>query len=114
MQLYNDAHSAFVSNLKGTSAGCVLICLLHVPVSILLLKSVQKASAPSYFRDFAYLVTPILLSVTLLADYGYFTSAILLLVGVLKLRRNKGSLYSCPTFRFDLNCISRLTYREEK
>ena len=66
---YKKQHEAFVSNLKGTSVGCILSCLAHAPVLILMIKLVQKTSSPIFFRDMMYLVIPLLLSITILADY---------------------------------------------
>ena len=76
---YKEEHQGFVKNFKGTSAGYVIVCLAHVPASILLLKIVQGSSRPSFLRDLLCLVLPILLNLTLLADYCYFT--IVLLIG---------------------------------
>ena len=77
---YAEEHIAFVSNLKGTSAACVLVCLAHAPLSVLFLKLVQKRKRPLLQRDLLYLVLPILLNLTILADYCYIT--LLLLVGL--------------------------------
>ena len=76
---YKEEHQGFVKNFKGTSAGYVIVCLAHVPASILLLKIVQGSSRPSFLRDFLCIVLPILLNMTLLADYCYLT--IILLIG---------------------------------
>jgi hypothetical protein len=68
---YKSDHEAFVSNLKGTSAGDVIACLGHFPATIILIKMIQKTSIPLYLRDLVYLALPILLSMTILADYSY-------------------------------------------
>ena len=77
---YAEEHIAFVSNLKGTSAACVLVCLAHAPLSVLLLKLVQKRKRPLLQRDLLYLVLPILLNLTILADYCYIT--VLMMLGL--------------------------------
>jgi len=88
-QSYKEVHEAFVSNLKGTSAGDVFVVLVHLPLAILLLKLVQGSSSssssssrPLFLRDFVYLALPLLLSLTVLADLSY-VSAVLLLIGEL-------------------------------
>lgn len=88
---YKEVHEAFVSNLKGTSAGDVFIILVHLPLAILLLKLVQGSSRPLYLRDLMYLALPLLLSLTVLADFSYL-SGVLLLIGelfVLQMRHVK-------------------------
>lgn len=74
---YKQEHEGFVKNFKGTSAGNILCTLAHVPASILLLKIVQGNSQPSFIRDFSCLVLPILLNMTILADYCYLTIVLL-------------------------------------
>lgn len=76
---YKEEHEGFVKNFKGTSAFFVVICLAHLPASILLLKIVQGSSKPLFIRDFVCLVLPLLLNMTILADYCYLT--IFLLIG---------------------------------
>ena len=76
---YKEEHEGFVKNFKGTSAFFVIICLSHLPASILLLKIMQGSSKSSFLRDMLCLVLPILLNMTVLADYCYIT--IFLLVG---------------------------------
>jgi hypothetical protein len=39
----------------------------------MMLKLVQKSSEPLFLRDLAYLVFPLLLTLTILADYSYYT-----------------------------------------
>ena len=70
---YKEEHQGFVKNFKGTSVGNILICLIHVPASILFLKIVQGSSPPSFIRDMFCLILPILLNMTVFADYCYFT-----------------------------------------
>ena len=77
---YKEEHEGFVKNFKGTSAFFVVICLAHLPASILLLKIVQGSSKPLFIRDFVCLVLPLLLNMTILADYCYIT-IFLLIVG---------------------------------
>ena len=76
---YKEEHEGFVKNFKGTSAFFVVICLAHLPASILLLKIIQGSSKPLFIRDFFCLVLPLLLNMTILADYCYIT--IFLLIG---------------------------------
>ena len=76
---YKEEHEGFVKNFKGTSAFFVIICLSHLPASILLLKIMQGSSKSLFVRDMLCLVLPILLNMTVLADYCYIT--IFLLVG---------------------------------
>ena len=77
---YKEEHEGFVKNFKGTSAFFVVICLAHLPASILLLKIVQGSSKPLFIRDFVCLVLPLLLNMTILADYctsrSFFLSAV--------------------------------------
>jgi phosphatidylinositol glycan class W len=75
---YEAEKLAFVSNLKGTSAGCVLVCLAHAPLAVLGLKMVQKRKRPLLQRDALFLVLPVLLNMTLLADYCYWTFVVFL------------------------------------
>ena len=70
---YKEEHEGFVKNFKGTSAFFVVICLAHLPASILLLKIIQGSSKPQFLRDFMCLVLPLLLNMTILADYCYLT-----------------------------------------
>ena len=84
---YKEEHQGFVKNFKGTSAGYVIVCLLHVPASILLLKIVQGSKQPSFLRDFVCLVLPILLNMTILADYCYVTIILLILLEALYILR---------------------------
>ena len=76
---YKEEHEGFVKNFKGTSAFFVVICLAHLPASILLLKITQGSSKPLFIRDFLCLVLPLLFNMTILADYCYLT--IFLLIG---------------------------------
>ena len=70
---YKEEHEGFVKNFKGTSAFFIIICLAHLPASILLLKIVQGSSKPLFIRDLFCLVLPLLLNMTILADYCYIT-----------------------------------------
>jgi hypothetical protein len=70
---YKEEHEGFVKNFKGTSAFFIIICLAHLPASILLLKIVQGSSKPLFIRDMFCLVLPLLLNMTVLADYCYIT-----------------------------------------
>lgn len=84
---YKEEHEAFVSNLKGTSIGCIYFCLSHVPALVLLLKLVQANRRPRLLRDFTFLVIPILLIITLLADQSFWTLPCLLLGEILAINR---------------------------
>mmetsp|Transcript_14027 Transcript_14027/g.20977 ORF Transcript_14027/g.20977 Transcript_14027/m.20977 type:complete len:565 (-) Transcript_14027:11-1705(-) len=70
---YKDEHEAFVSNLKGTSLSCVLVCLAHVPACILLLKLVQAWRRPRILRDLFVLVYPLMFSLTIFSGHGYWS-----------------------------------------
>ena len=74
---YKDEHQAFVSNLKGTSVGCIFVCLAHAPAFILLLKLVQYNRRQRILRDFIFLVIPVLLNMTILADQCYWSLPIM-------------------------------------
>jgi hypothetical protein len=77
---YKEEHEGFMKNFKGTSAACVIVCLAHVPASILLLKIVQGNSKSSFLRDYICLVVPLLLNMTVLADYCYFTLLLMVML----------------------------------
>lgn len=77
---YKEEHEGFMKNYKGTSAACVIVCLAHVPASILLLKIVQGNSKSSFLRDYFCLVAPLLLNMTVLADYCYFTLLLMVML----------------------------------
>jgi hypothetical protein len=86
---YKEEHEAFVSNLKGTSVGCILACFLHIPAVILLLKLIQKKARPRILRDMVYLVIPLLLSLTVLADYSYVSLIIIAIAEIYTLQLQK-------------------------
>ena len=91
---YKEQHEAFVSNLKGTSAACILTCLSHFPIIIIVLKLIQKKSKALYLRDLVYLTIPLLLSFTILADYSYITLLILLILIIYNLQTSQGIIQS--------------------
>lgn len=80
---YKEQHEAFVSNLKGTSLFCVATCLAHVPALLLLTKLLHircglieprvKMPQISAVREYLFFVLPMLLVITVLADYNYLT-----------------------------------------
>lgn len=74
---YKIEHEAFVSNLKGTSIACIIACLLHIPALILLLKIFQTSRRARLIRDYFVFVFPLILTITVLADYNYVTIALL-------------------------------------
>ena len=80
---YRDEHVSFVSNLKGTSIGCIVTCLAHSPCCILLVKLVQRNTKPMLLRDMFYFVIPLLLNMTVLADQCYWTLGILTLIEII-------------------------------
>ena len=91
---YKEQHEAFVSNLKGTSAACILTCLSHFPIIIIVLKLIQKKSKALYLRDLVYLTIPLLLSFTILADYSYITLLILLIFIIYNLQTSQVTIQS--------------------
>lgn len=80
---YMLEHEAFVSNIKGTSVGCVLVCLLHLPMLILLTKLFQGTRKPRIIRDLIFLVLPILATITVLAEYNYWSLLSAICISVL-------------------------------
>mmetsp|Transcript_11546 Transcript_11546/g.25939 ORF Transcript_11546/g.25939 Transcript_11546/m.25939 type:complete len:349 (+) Transcript_11546:67-1113(+) len=70
---YRAEHESFVSNGKGTSVGCIMAYIAHVPAFIVLLKLSQGFRKPRIVRDVAVLVVPTLLSMTVLAEYNYWS-----------------------------------------
>lgn len=70
---YKYEHEQFMSNLKGSSAACIVACLLHVPVFVMLTKLIQKGRKPRLLREFFFLCLPLLLTMTIFADYTYLS-----------------------------------------
>ena len=70
MKTYAEEHAAFFSNLKGSSALDVLVCILHLPALVLLLKLVQGHKRPRLLRDYFFLAFPCLLSITVFSTAG--------------------------------------------
>ncbi len=85
-------HESFVSNLKGTSVACVIACIAHVPCCIVLLKIAQKSKKPRLLRDICFVVVPMLLIVTVMADYNYMTVLSTLIVLAVMYFRTSGKL----------------------
>lgn len=83
---YKVAHEAFVSNIKGTSIGCIIACLLHIPAYILMLKISQFRRKPRIIRDYCLLTVPMLLTITVVVDHNYWSLACVtaLLIYVIK------------------------------
>lgn len=106
---YKKQHEAFVSNLKGTSVGCILSCLAHAPALILLIKLVQKTSAPVFHRDMLCLVIPLLLSITVLADYCFLSLLAILFAEICFLQLQKST--SIPS---DKNLVTMLSGKSRK
>lgn len=87
MKPYSDEQAAFFSNLKGSSAWDVLLCILHLPALILLLKLVQCHRRPRLIRDFVFLVTPLLFCLTIFSE-GSHLSLILIIISDIYLYRS--------------------------
>lgn len=87
---YKAEHEQFTSNLKGTSILCIILCILHVPACLLISKLVQWRRKPNWIRDYAFLVVPQLLSITVLHNHSYWSLPCLLSLGFVasKLQRN--------------------------
>lgn len=79
MSNYKAEHEEFVSNLNGSSTASVIICLAHVPALILLTKLVQKGKKPRLFFEFLFFSFPMLLCMTIFADYSMISLSIILL-----------------------------------
>jgi hypothetical protein len=77
---YREEHESFVSNLKGSSVGCILACLMHIPAYVLLLKLAQRHRKPRLSRDYCLLVFPLLLTVTVFANHNYWSITALIVV----------------------------------
>jgi hypothetical protein len=77
---YRAEHESFVSNGKGTSVGCIMAYMAHVPAFIVLLKLSQGFRKPRIVRDVAVLVVPTLLSMTVLAEYNYWSLACIIVL----------------------------------
>lgn len=86
---YNEEHELFVSNSKGSSVMCVLICLFHAPTLMLLLKLIQHNRKPRFLRDFIFFVFPLLLNITILVDQSYVSCCFLLLTEIYVLYNNR-------------------------
>ncbi len=88
---YREQHESFVSNLKGTSPLDVLVSLAHFPIALILLKLLQKGSTPMFLRDVTGLMLPLLLCLTLFADYSYLTLLVILIGELWLLQRRAPS-----------------------
>lgn len=80
-----------MSNLKGSSAFDVFVCILHAPLLILLLKLVQNHRLPRIYRDVGFLGLPLLIAMTIFADTGYLT-LFLLIVTEIYIVRNRHAI----------------------
>ena len=83
MDSYKEAHEHFVANNTGTRIGDLIVCLAHIPVFVFWLKEVQGRASPSIVRDCIFLSIPVLLVVTVLVEYHYFTVCILYISSIL-------------------------------
>lgn len=70
---YKSEQEAFVSNLTGTDITCILACVAHIPLLVLLLKIVQQTNKPMILRDILFLVVPLILVTTISANYNFWT-----------------------------------------
>ena len=100
---YKEEHESFVSNLKGSSIGCIIVCLMHVPVFILTLKLVQRYKKPTLMRDFLILVFPSLLVVTVFANYNYVSLVALTIILCLVMRSLSQCKHVNETVLSDVN-----------
>jgi hypothetical protein len=92
---YKSEQEAFVTGLTGTTASDVMVCLLHVPVLVLLALLVQhtfisniksqQSVWPCIAIELAVLVIPLLLVMTIWADYHHITLPVLCAIIVLLL-----------------------------
>ena len=73
MASYKSEHEYFVSNGIGTGAINILACLLHAPPLVYVLLSWQTGRQPRILRDLLVVSLPALLSLTLLAEYQFYT-----------------------------------------
>jgi hypothetical protein len=92
MDSYKSQQEAFVSNLTGTSISCILACVTHIPLFVLLLKISQRAKKPSVLCDIMFLVIPTILITTVSTIYNYWTLPLLILFSVVVLRHDNTSL----------------------
>jgi len=111
---YMLEHEAFVSNIKGTSVGCVLVCLLHLPMLILLTKLFQGRRKPRIIRDLVFLVLPILATITILAEYNYWSLLSAICISVLFMNSSdincdSNSLNSCSHYASTYHSTSYIT-----
>lgn len=109
---YKDEKEAFVSNLKGTSVGCIFFILAHSAVFILLLKMVQMNKRPRILRDFAFLVFPMLVSMTILADQCYWSLPLIVATElyIIYRDRNDSSFNSTEVHNFFQESNARKSY----
>jgi hypothetical protein len=87
--LYKEQHESFVSNLSGTDVITFLLPLLHLPFLIIISKILHKGRKSSILLEFAVLILPVLLVLTVCADYAYWTLSFCLGTVVLLLLKER-------------------------
>eukprot|EP01039_Chlorochromonas_danica_P012293 gene12293-14018_t len=95
---YKEEHESFVSNLSGSSAECVVLCLAHVPAYILLTKMIQGFSAPRVLLDFMGLGLPLMLTMTVFSEYTVASMCFLLVMYAATYKIRAGSFSFRSTF----------------
>lgn len=70
MDSYKTYHEEFVSNNNGTSLSSVVSCIFLFPVYLFILKLFQGYKNQHIIWDFILLMLPMLLALTVFADYN--------------------------------------------
>src|SRR5690349_10401498 len=73
LNTYKAEQEAFVSNLNGSNAGKILLCIFHIHMFVFILKLVQRSNAPSAFRDIILIVIPTIVIATVSSQYNHFS-----------------------------------------
>ena len=71
MKSYQEEQIAFVSNLKGTSISTIVACLALAPLMVAYLKVFKKTLGSYLCLGSTTIAFPVLLSMTILADFNY-------------------------------------------
>lgn len=86
-----ELHEEFVRNPGGFTTLDTVVAIFHAPAAVLLLKMAQNRSPPSFIRDVACLVLPLLASVTTCASVGLYSLCfILAMAAVIRKNRKRG------------------------
>jgi hypothetical protein len=88
MLSYKQEHEAFVSNLKGASIGCLLVCLVHAPIFVFMAKVLLQSNQTKFWKEFLFLCLPLILIMTLFSDYNYLSCACFSLLIVFTVSNN--------------------------